>query len=172
MTQLLTNLQLRAARQVLNIGVRDLEKLLKVSKSTISKAEHGKTRDFFFKNTPALLDFFEKNKIIFPNEYSIRLDCPIKRMLLSNNECMQLTRFQLKSARCIMNLSQRSFSELVGFDKNILSRADLLDNTQFVSPSDKTIIKKIIEVFAKHGIEFYDPHSIFFKKYVDNYSNK
>ena len=60
MTQLLTNLQLRAARQVLNIGVRDLAKLLKTSKSTVSKAEQGKTRDFFFKNSAALIDFFKK----------------------------------------------------------------------------------------------------------------
>lgn len=172
MTQLLTNLQLRAARQVLNIGVRDLAKLLKTSKSTVSKAEQGKTRDFFFKNSAALIDFFKKTNILFPNDHSIRLSYPIEYTNSLADKSIKLTRFQLKSARCIMNLSQMNFSKLVGIDKGVLSRAELLDNIQFINPSDKTVINKIKDVFTEQNVEFPDPYSIFFKKYIDNNSNK
>ena len=170
MTQLLTDLQLRAARQVLNIGVRDIAKLLKTSKSTISKAEQGKTRDFFFKHSAALIDFFKKNNILFPNNHTICLAYPIE-INSHANKSIKLTRFQLKSARCIMNLSQLNFSKLVGIDKGVLSRAELLDNIQFINPSDKTIINKIKDVFTEQNVEFPNPYSIFFKKYIDNRSN-
>jgi transcriptional regulator with XRE-family HTH domain len=162
MTQILTNLQLRAARQVLNIGVRDIAKRLKTSKSTISKAEQGKTRDFFFKYSPALIDFFKKNNILFVNNYTISLALPIEVNSYSYKS-IKLTRFQLKSARCILNLTQLNFSKLVGVDKGIISRAELLDNIQFINPSDKTVINKIKEAFTEQNIEFPTPHSIFFK---------
>ena len=53
-------LQFRAARNALNLGVREVAQLLKVSKATVNKADLGKTRDFFFKHSPALISFFEK----------------------------------------------------------------------------------------------------------------
>ena len=171
MAQLLTNLQLRAGRQVLNIGVRDLAKLLKTSKSTVSKAEQGKTRDFFFKNSAALVDFFEKNNVVFPNEHTIRLNYPLEDINLLSGKSTKLTRFQLKSARCIMNLSQLNFSKLVGIDKGVLSRAELLDNIKYINPSDKSAINKIKDAFIEQHIEFPNPYSIFFKKYIDNSSN-
>ena len=43
----INNIQLRIARQSLNIGVRDMAITLKVSKALISKAELGKTKYFF-----------------------------------------------------------------------------------------------------------------------------
>ena len=51
MNKYITCTQLRAARNILNLGVRDIGLLLKVSKDTINKAELGKTRDFFHKNS-------------------------------------------------------------------------------------------------------------------------
>ena len=60
--KIITNIQLRAARQVLNTGIRDIAKLLNVSKATISKAELGKTRDFFFKHR-VLTTFLRKCNI-------------------------------------------------------------------------------------------------------------
>lgn len=172
MTNIITNLQLRAARQVLNIGIRDLEKILKVSKSTISKAEQGKTRDFFYKHSAALIDFFKKNNVTFPNEHTIRFNIRTPK----NNEIplkpQTITRFQLKAARCVMGLSQKRLAKTIGIDKGILSRAELLDNFQSINPAGKGVTYMIKDMFLKHNIEFPDPYSIFFKKYIDISLNK
>lgn len=164
MSKNITYLQLRAARQSLNIGVRELAKLLKVSKGVISKAEQNKTRDFFFKYNAALTDFFQKNNITFPNEYTIRFHSndPL------NIEEQKITRFQLKAARNILNISQLQLACNIKIDKGVISRAELLDNTSIINPSDQNVILKLYNYFSKCNIEFPDPLCIFFKKYVDN----
>lgn len=168
MTKIISNLQLRATRQVLNIGLRELSKILKTSKSTISKAELGKTRDFFFKNSAALIEHFEKNQIMFPNEHTIRFTPNVHQHELLGANAESLTRFQLKAARCLLNISQLELAQTIGIDKGIVSRAELLHNDQNINPSDKIVANRIKEVFFEHGIEFPDPFSIFFKKYMDS----
>lgn len=167
----LTYIQLRAARQSLNLGVRDVAKLLKVSKATISKAELGKTRDFFFKHSAPLIDFFYQKNIIFPNEYAIRLVLDDVPQLLNDNLIISLTRFQLKSARNVLNLSQQNLADNIGVDKGIISRAELLDNSQNINTSNHEVIINIRKYLLKQGIEFPDPYSIFFKKYIDSSLN-
>jgi len=166
----ISNLQLRSARQVLNFGVRDIASLLKVSKASVSKAELGKTRDFFFKHSAPLLDFFLDKKIIFPNEYTIRLqhdapDC------YSSFESEYITRFQLKGARSIINISQYELAMGIDIDKNVISRAEIIENYKPINPLNTNVIPKLRDAFLAHGIEFPDPFSIFFKKYVDKASN-
>lgn len=65
MNKYITCTQLRAARNILNLGVRDIGLLLKVSKDTINKAELGKTRDFFHKNSAGLIDFLNAIILLF-----------------------------------------------------------------------------------------------------------
>lgn len=166
----ITNLQLRAARQILNLGVRDIARLLKISKATISKAELGKTRDFFIKNTPALRDFFESKQILFPNEYSVRITPTIADELSENDD--YLNRFQLKAARCVLQLSQQELATKAGIDKGIISRAELLNNSKIITSSKLGAIDEIKNVFYSHNIEFPDPRSIFFKKHVDSAPKK
>ena len=164
----ITYIQLRAARQILNIGVRELATLLKVSKSTISKAELNKTRDFFFKYNAALQDFFQKNNITFPTEFSIRfhpINNPQENM---NSDNIILTKFQLKTARCILNVSQLELSYITGINKGHISRAEILDNTETIKPSDKEIIIKLRNFFIQQNIEFPDPFYVFYKNYIDN----
>lgn len=162
----ITNIQLRVARQILNLGVRDIAKLLKISKATISKAELGKTRDFFIKNTPALRDFFESQQILFPNEYSVRITPKITGELSEHEN--PLNRFQLKAARCVLQLSQQELAAKAGIDKGIISRAELLNNSKIITSSKLEAISDIKNVFYNHNIEFPDPWSIFFKKHVDS----
>lgn len=54
----ITALQLKVARNILDLGVRDIAVLLHVSKTTISKVELNKTRDFLLKHNAALVHFF------------------------------------------------------------------------------------------------------------------
>ena len=164
-------MQLRAARQVLNLGVRDIARLLKVSKATVSKAELGKTRDFFFKNSAALRDYFEVHKIIFPNEYTIRL-IPVDTQETLCNNIDYLNRFQLKGARCILQLSQQTLALKSGIDRNLISRAELLTNAKKIIHPNKKAITQLKHVFNNHNIEFPEPYLIFFKKYIDNHSSE
>ena len=170
----ITYIQLRAARQVLNIGVREVAKLLKVSKATISNAEQNKTRDFFFKHSAALIDFFEKNHIIFPNEYTISFDSNKQSTDVSKVEIEKNTninRFQLKAARCILNYSQQELALTAKIDKGIISRSELLENLVTIKTSDKKVEEQLKNVFYDHNIEFINPYSIFFKKYIDSALN-
>ena len=166
----ITNIQLRAARQALNIGIRDIAKLLNVSKATISKAELGKTRDFLFKHSARLVDFFQQNNIIFPNEYTIRLMQNESPKIFNKNTEI-ITRFQLRSARCVLNFSQQNLANKLDIDKGIISRAELLNNFKKINPNSLEVIFNIKNMFLQYGVEFPDPYSIFFKKYVDNKLN-
>jgi transcriptional regulator with XRE-family HTH domain len=168
----ITYIQLRAARQVLNIGVREVAKLLKVSKATISNAEQNKTRDFFFKHSAALIDFFEKNNIIFPNEYTIRFDSNKQSTHISEVYIQKnINRFQLKAARCILNYSQQKLALTAKIDKGIISRSELLGNLVTIKTSDKKVEERLKNVFYDNNIEFINPYSIFFKKNIDSTSN-
>lgn len=162
MTKIINYLQLKAARNTLDLGIREIAKLLRVSKSTVSNAELGKTRDFFFKHSAALCDFFLKNNIHFPNEYSIRYYHTIE---IEYSE--HLTRFQLKSARSILNISQLELATLIGIDKGVISRTELTKNFDFINPPNTAVNSKLKNLFQHRNIEFPDPFSIFFKKYID-----
>ena len=156
-------IQLRVARQILNLGVRDIANVLRVSKAIISKAELGKTRDFLHKYSPALLEFFKSHNVIFPNECCVRY-CINETFEKDVQPSNSLTRFQLKAARCIMNLKQYELSKLINIDTGIISRAEQLKNTDYIKPQDKSIILKLHELFLNHNINFPDPVSIVYKK--------
>jgi len=172
MTKHITYVQLRAARHVLNLGVRDIAKILKVSKATISKTELGKTRDFLYKHSAALLEFFERHNIFFPNEYFIRYH--VNQEIIENIQKYDsgLTRFQLRAARYILNITQNKLAELINIDKGIITRAEQLQNTDFINPQDHLIVLRLKNLFQEHNVEFPDQLSVFYKKYIDNTSVK
>jgi len=164
----ITYLQLRSARQALNLGIREIAKLLRVSKATVNKAELGKTRDFFFKHSAALTEFFKNNSITFPSEYMIRFHPEEVISGSSVHNKVILTRFQLKGARHIAQLSQSELAQIIGIDKGVISRAESISNEKPINLADESITLKIKNVFLEYYIEFHDPLSIFFKKYIDN----
>jgi transcriptional regulator with XRE-family HTH domain len=166
----INNLQLRAARQVLNYGVRDIANLLKISKASVSKAELGKTRDFFFKHSAPLLDFFCSQEMVFPSEYAVRFKYNAPNCYSSNKE-EYMTRFQLKGARSIINISQHQLAIAINIDKSVISRAELIENHRLINPLNPKVISSLKNFFLAQGIEFPDPFSIFFKKYIDKVSS-
>lgn len=163
--KIITHLQLRSARQVLNIKNIELAQLLTLGKSTISQAELGQTRDFFFRHSATLIEFFAKNNIIFPNEFVIRFNTPQKP---TAKDQKIITRFQLRSARCLLNLSQLQLAQLIQLHSTRVRRAELLNNTQNILSKDNDPLFRVKDVFLENGIEFFDPYSIFFKKHLDN----
>lgn len=164
MTKYITYLQLRAARSVLNLGVRDIGKILKVSKATISKTELGKTRDFLYKHSAALIDYFLLHNITFPSEYSIRYHTA---QTIIDTEVNKLTRFQLKAARHLLNISQYELAKSININKNIITRAEKFNNELCIKLQDQSTIIDLITFFQKYKIDFPDQLSIFFKKYID-----
>jgi len=168
MVKYITYQQLKIARGVLNLGVRDIGALLKINKSTVSNAEQGKTRDFFHKNSATLIDFFKKNNIIFPTEYSIRYDQLINNQNNTSSTSSNITRFQLKSARLLLSLSQQALSNQLGITEGVIVRLELLPNNTYINPKNTLIVNKLHELFKSHGVEFSDGLYVFFKKYMDS----
>lgn len=154
-------MQLRVARQVLNIGVRELANILRVSKATANNAELGKTRDFLHKHNPALLDFFRSRNLIFPNEYCIRHYIKSEKRIYNFAD---LTRFQLKAARCFMGMKQYELAQIINTGKGVISRAEHLENTSFINPLNKSIIPKLYDLFSDNNISFTDNLSICYKR--------
>lgn len=164
MTKQITSTQLKAARNILNLGIRDIGLLLKVSKDTINKAELGKTRDFFSKHSASLTHFFERNHITFPTEHSIRFHPSENYIHLSyqKNEC--LTRFQLKASRLILSLNQSELAQAALVTKGVITRLEQLPNEVFVNPKNLLVITRLLSIFQQHNIDFPDPFYVLFKK--------
>lgn len=171
MNKYINYLQLRAARAVLNLGVRDIGSLIGVSRMTISKLEHNTTTLDHIKHgekrNDTLVWFFKKKNIVFPDNYTICDDSIIKSDPL--NPVDQLTRFQLRGARIILAKDRIVFSNLLGIERGIIEYAESLNNQEYISPRDKNITKKIKEMFNHYGIEFPDNQSVTFKKFIDTF---
>jgi DNA-binding XRE family transcriptional regulator len=162
-------LQLRSARSVLNLGVRDIGSIIGVSRMTISKLErntatlerlkHGKSRN----NT--LVWFFKKKNIIFPNNYTICDSSIINTDPPTNN----LTRFQLRAARIIIDENRVAFSSIIGIERGILEYAESLNNPEYINPRDNSLNQKIKDKFSQYGIKFPNNNSVTFKKLIDEF---
>jgi predicted transcriptional regulator len=161
---IITPTQLKAARNVLNLGIRDIAILLKVSKDTINKAELGKTRDFFNKHSASLINFFERNQITFPTEYSIRFHPHKNFNQHSPTKQEYLTRFQLKTSRSIISLNQSELAKATLVTKGVITRLEQLSNEVFINPKNLLVTTRLLFLFQQHNIEFPDPFYVFFKK--------
>ncbi len=172
MNKYITCTQLRAARNILGLGVRDIGLLLKVSKDTVNKAELGKTRDFFHKNSAGLVDFFERNNIIFPTEYSIRYRLSKTDIQIIHSDKNGLSRFQLKTARLVLSINQSDLAKEVSVAKRVITRLEQLPNEALINPRDHGVVLRLKNFFELHNIEFPDPFYVFFKKYIDNCTSR
>ena len=77
----------------------------------------------------------------------------------------------MKAARCILNYSQQKLALTAKIDKGIISRSELLGNLVTIKTSDKKVEERLKNVFYDNNIEFINPYSIFFKKYIDSTLN-
>ena len=163
MQKLITSRQLKAARHVLNLGVRDLTQIIKISKTIINDAENDKTRDFFYKYSPALIDYFKSYNITFPSNYYI---C-YKETTNSTLSSVSLSRFQLRASRSLLNMSQRHLASLIGVSREIMIKAEKLSNDSNIKYFSAHTTQKTKEFFLNNGVDFPSPLSVYYKNMSD-----
>jgi len=157
--------QLRASRAILNLGVRDIGSYIGVSGTAVSTWE---SKDIHLdintsdKNIRILEQFFMIKNIFFPDENSISLNELI--IETKNNDFQKLSRFQLKGARAILGINRKELARLVGIDQYVITRAERLDNKEYIRPKDFSVSTKIKRIFMQHGIYFPTPFTISIKR--------
>jgi len=152
--------QLRTARSVLGLGVRDIGTYIDLSRSTISKIER--------KNINSILNITEKQNIILIKIFNDKgVFFPDTNTISCGNKghtCNQfLTRFQLRGSRAILALSQRELSENLCIEKNILNYLENLSNDSYIATIEEhrlIINSKLKNYFYKNNITFPNEHTI------------
>ena len=167
---IIKSFQLRAGRSVLGIGVRELGECLGLSGAAVSLWEHKdnaaslKTSD---DNIILLKKFFEQREVFFPDEKTISLN----PALIKQNTRGTLTRFQLRASRAILNLSQSELANFIGVSAQLITRAEHLNNRDFIRPKEAKVVAKIRFWFEEHGIDFVNNLSLSFSQIQKNNKN-
>ncbi len=172
MVEKINNIQLRAARHAVGLGVREIAKLLGVGASTVGNHERiglGKkaAENFFNEHSEKLIKFFEnEHNIIFPDYYSIELMASEEILKNLPKEGGELTRFQLRCARCMLNISQATLSKYTEISEGLLSHKEVKNNEEllYTSQANSEVELELQKWFFYHGIEFVDKFNIKFKK--------
>lgn len=156
---MLTGFQLRAARGALNIFTKDLTQSIGLHNSTLVRLEECTPNLSYPKcNSRTLLlitNFFESEGILFPNKNAISLKKTSKSSLEEASD-YRLTKFQLKSARIAMRLSQKLLGEYIGFPQSTLSELEGIgNNVDYIKCSEENA-KTIKYFFLENGIIFPD----------------
>ena len=117
--------QLRVARSVLGLGVRDIGAYINLSRSTISKIERrgiASEPNIDQEQNTILIKIFNDKGVFFPDKNTISYG---KESMPRKD---YLTRFQLRGGRAILALSQKQLSENACIEKNILNYLENLPN--------------------------------------------
>lgn len=156
----LNNIHLKLARNLLNIGVREIGELIHTSRTTVSKLENNiiKISDMKLGNrrNAILKEFFNKKGVVFSNSYTLELN---PQNFPPNNSI--LTCYQIKGARTILKQTQADLSNKTQIGISIIRRLEnkQCDNSQFITHLKTT--------FEQLGINFPDKNTITFKTLVD-----
>ena len=152
--------QLRAARVTAGIELKTIGNLLGLTKAAISLWEH---RDDLSKLTTSkeniriMQELFTKHNIFFPDENSITLIDKAE-----NKKSGSLTRFQLKAARTILNISQAELANIIDIPKQIITRAELLRSNQYIRPLNKRTTMILKSFFESKNIIFKEDLTVSF----------
>jgi DNA-binding XRE family transcriptional regulator len=154
---MLTGFQLRAARGALNIFTKDLGLKLGLHYSTVVRLEERTPNLSYLKcnlrTSMLITNFFESQGIVFPNKSTIALKIN-KDFLEQHASDNKLTRFQLKTARLAMRLTQKLLGEYIGFPQSTLSEIEGGgENLDFIR-CDENNSSVIILFFKSYGIIF------------------
>jgi DNA-binding XRE family transcriptional regulator len=158
---MLTTLQLRVSRSILDLGIRDIGSLLNTSRTTVYIWENKPNLSYINikpDDLNCLKYFFEQKNIFFPDERTINL---YQKTLIPINK-NTLTRFQLKAARIALRLSQSELANYIGVLQQVIARAEILDNKEFVRIKNKEAIAKLLKFFQSNGVYFPNNLSIQF----------
>lgn len=162
---MLTAFQLRVARDILGLGLREFGQYLNVSRTTVFKWEHQPNLNLIHtvtkvKNVILIKPFFEEHGIVFPNENTISLKSDI--VPIPNTGA--LTRFQLRAARTAAHLTQEKLSEDLMIPRIVLNYLERQKNLTYLNTTPKKVDELLIKnIFEKHGIVFPNDFSISLK---------
>lgn len=152
--------QLRAARSVLGLGVRDIGAYINLSRSTISKIERREmttTLNIDEGQNSILVKIFNDKGVFFPDKNTISYKKKYE-------DCKgYLTRFQLRGGRAILSLSQRELSENTYIEKNILNYLENLPNSSYICKAKEfqnNVNSKLKDYFEKNNVFFPTENSI------------
>lgn len=153
--------QLRVARSVTGIEVRELALYLGVSRTIISRWEKGSPLECIKTNKvspKSLAFFFKQHNILFPDEYTVKL-----KSIINNLESNHLTRFQLRAARASLKLTQEELAKLTDIPKSIINYLETQSNETLLHTTNKEIDDLILKNFFQNkGLIFPDNYTISF----------
>ena len=156
--------QLRASRAVLDLSVRDIGGYIGVSGTAVSAWE---SKDIHLdvntseQNIKMLEQFFMIKSVFFSDESSITLN--ESNSEIRNNNPKSLTRFQLRGGRAILGINRKDLAHLAQIDQYVITRAERLENKEYIRPKDHLVPSKLKRIFIQHGIFFPSAFSISIK---------
>jgi transcriptional regulator with XRE-family HTH domain len=151
---MLKTFQLRAARSISGIGVREAGKILGVSHTTVSTWEQKLPLDDIKSlphNTSILIALFEENNIFFNTDTTISFNT--KNIV--NDHTSHLTRFQLRVARTGLGLTQERLAAYINIPKQVIAYLESKENNVYLHETPKLVDDLLIKnFFEKLGLNF------------------
>jgi transcriptional regulator with XRE-family HTH domain len=158
---MLNSFQLRSARSVTGIGVREVASYLGVSRGSISNWENQSAFKILTNKaiTPDGLEFFfAQYHITFPDQYSIKLNI---EDTIPSGQTEGITRFQLRAARAALNLTQEQLANYLQLQRPEISYLEEHRNAFFLEHNKRSMdCKRIKLFFEQKGINFINNFSV------------
>lgn len=159
-------IQLKVARRVLNLGVRDIGSLIELSRTTVSNLENNiinlKDIRLAERRNAILKEFFKVNNIIFPNNHTISFISHSIINSLSQNGV--INRFQFKASRIILNETHADFAKSIGLSTSAVTTLEKGNNEKIIKFRSSLSQSNLINKLKTHSIKLPDNFSVSFCK--------
>lgn len=156
---MLNTFQLRVARSVTGIEVREIALFLGISRTIISRWEkYHALEELKTQKAPleSLVFFFKQHNLTFPDKNTVMFHSALKPFVSEH-----LSRFQLRAARAALHLTQEKLAQEVGVSKSIINYLETHTNETLINTTKKTIPDLLFtEFFKSKGFVFSDVFSI------------
>jgi DNA-binding XRE family transcriptional regulator len=151
--------QLRAARSVTGLGVREIGAYCDVSRTTISSLELLKSHKILKlarAKVNALIFLFEQYNIFFPDEDTVKMKVKQEHYI------DYLSRFQFRAGRSILQLTQAQVGSFVDASFSRISKIERTKNENCVSIGTEVDISLCRAFFEGQGLIFPEKYTISF----------
>jgi DNA-binding XRE family transcriptional regulator len=156
---MLKSFQLRVARSVTGIEVREVALYLGISRTIISRWEKQNPLDNIKtkKVSPqALVFFFKQHHVLFPDEYTVQFNPQLEL-----EKSTHLSRFQLRASRAALGLTQEELAKLTDIPKSVINYLETQSNETLLNSTKKEIDDFIFKnFFQTKGLLFPDNFTI------------
>jgi DNA-binding transcriptional regulator YiaG len=153
MAIMLKAFQLKVARSVTGIEIRELAPYLGISRTIVSRWEKQPPTSLIKTKRvsgDSLIFFFKQYNVIFPNDHTVKFS---SEQSIPQSE--HLTRFQLRAARAALSLTQSRLAELTNNSVATINYLETQDNTTFLNETNKEVDDLILKsFFEKSGVTF------------------